>query len=249
MLEIIDHGDIREIRLSRPPANAINPQLAESLDQALTDASTSAGAVVVSGSPGMFSAGLDVPELMGLDRGQFSTYWEGFINMLKNIALMPVPIVFAMTGHAPAGGIVLALFGDYRIMPRGPFKTGLNETQIGLVAPPVAQQALIRNIGPKMAERILVAGEIMTAERALAIGLVDELAEDPAAVVSRAIEWCEQHLSLPREAMLTTRNYMRADLHAIFEDSRQFAIEEFVELWFQESTQNALGAMLRRIGK
>ncbi len=249
MLDIIDHGKVREIRLSRPPANAINNELTESLGVALAEASVSADAVVISGKSGMFSAGLDVPELIQLDRDRFSRYWQGFLGMLENIAYMPVPTVFALTGHAPAGGIVMALFGDYRIMPSGGFKTGLNEVQVGLVAPPVAHKALVRLIGAHAAEKILVAGEMMDSERAYAIGLVDELADDPDAVVARAIEWCNEHLALPRQAMLTTRAMVRADLHAIFTDSSEFGVEKFVDIWFQESTQSTLRALVERLTK
>jgi enoyl-CoA hydratase/carnithine racemase len=249
MLEIIDHGRIREIRLNRPPANAINNEMARSMGEALVGAAGNADAVIISGRPGMFSAGLDVPELLTLNRQEFGDYWRGFLNNLKNIALMPVPIVFALTGHAPAGGIVMALFGDYRIMPGGGFKTGLNEVQIGLVAPPEAIQALVRLIGPRHAERILVAGEMMASERALEIGLVDELVEDPATVIPRAIEWCEQHLALPGPAMLKTRALMRADLHAIFDGDNDAVVEEFVDLWFRDSTQRDLKKMVARLGK
>jgi enoyl-CoA hydratase/carnithine racemase len=249
MLEIIDHGRIREIRLNRPPANAINNEMAQSMGEALIGAAENADAVIVSGRPGMFSAGLDVPELLTLNRQEFGDYWRGFLTNLKNIALMPVPIVFALTGHAPAGGIVMALFGDYRIMPGGGFKTGLNEVQIGLVAPPEAIQALVRLIGPRHAERILVAGEMMASERALEIGLVDELVEDPAAVIPRAIEWCERHLALPGPAMLKTRALMRADLHAIFDYDNNAVVEEFLDLWFRDSTQRDLKKMVARLGK
>lgn len=249
MLDVIDHGRIREIRLNRPPANALNKELAQAFGEALISASENADAVIISGRPGMFSAGLDVPELLSLDREAFTSYWRGFLRNLKNIAMMPVPIVFAMTGHAPAGGIVMAIFGDYRIMPKGGFKTGLNEVQIGLVAPPEAQLALVRQIGVHKAEQILVSGEMMDSERALEIGLVDELAEDPEAVVQSAIKWCERHLALPRPAMLKTRAMMRSDLHAIFDADNDLVIEDFVNLWFQESTQKTLQGMVARLKK
>ncbi len=249
MLDITDHGDIREIRLNRPPANAINPDLTEALSEALLAAADNAGAVVVSGRPGMFSAGLDVPELMGLNREQFADYWHSFMTLLRNIARMPVPTVFAMTGHAPAGGIVMAIFADYRIMPRGTFKTGLNEAQVGLVAPVAAHRAVVRLTGPRLAERILVAGEMMSAERAQEIGLIDEVADDPEAVVARAIEWCEQHLALPRQAMLETRAMARADLHRIVEDASADRVETFTEGWFREEAQRTLGALIARLAK
>lgn len=247
MLQITDHGNVREISLNRPPANALSPELVEMLIEALDEAGEQARAVVVSGLPGMFSAGLDIPLLIQMERDDLSTFWFRFLYLLKTIANMPVPIVFAMTGHAPAGGIVMGIFGDYRIMPRGEYKTGMNEVQVGLAVPLPVHQALVRVIGQHAAERTLVAGEIMTSEKALEIGMVDELADDPAAVIARAIEWCESHIALPRAAMLASRKMARADLHEHFDNSSQMGVETFVDLWFSESTQQALKALVDRL--
>jgi len=249
MIESIDHGDICELKLLRPPANALNPELVEAFTRALVEAPHQASAVIVSGLPGMFCAGLDLPELIHYDRETVSRFWQSFLRLLKTIAHMPVPTVFALTGHAPAGGIVLALYGDYRIMPRGSFKTGLNEVQVGLVVPCVIHQALVRAIGARAAERILVAGEIMNSERALEIGLVNELVDTPEETVHRALEWCQQHLELPRQAMLTTRAMTRADLHALFSDSSELGVERFVEIWFSNSTRDTLEAVVSRLQK
>jgi len=247
MLQTIDHGNVREIQLNRPPANALSPELVEMLIETLGDAGKEARAVVVSGLPGMFSAGLDIPLLIQMDRDDMSTFWFRFLYLLKTIANMPVPTAFAMTGHAPAGGIVMAIFGDYRIMPRGEFKTGMNEVQVGLAVPFPVYQALVRTTGRHAAERILVAGEIMTSEKALEIGMIDELADDPAAVVARAIEWCESHLALPQAAMLASRKMARTDLHEHFDNSSHMGVEMFVDLWFSDSTQDALKALLGRL--
>jgi len=249
MLETIDHGNVREIKLARPPANALSAELVELLTRSLLEAGEQAGAVVVSGLPGMFSAGLDVPQLLQFDRVEMSRFWQLFLDMLKTIAHMPVPTAFAMTGHAPAGGIVMALFGDYRIMPRGGFKTGLNEVQVGLVVSAPIHKALARAVGAHTAERILVAGEMMESERAKDIGLVDELVDDPGSAVSRAIEWCEQHLALPRPAMLTTRQMARADLHGFFDDKSALEVEKFVEIWYSDSTRATLTALVERLTK
>lgn len=249
MLEILEHGNVHEIRINRPPANALTPDLVEEMIEALNEAAAKAGAVVVSGLPGMFSAGLDVPHLMQLERPELAKFWQRFQDMLKTFATLPVPLAFAMTGHAPAGGIVMALFGDYRVMPRGGYKTGLNEVQVGLVVPPPVHQALVRAVGPHTAERILVAGEMMSSERALEIGLVDELTEDPAATVAQAIEWCEEHLALPQPALLATREMARADLHGVFDPANNPGVDRFVDTWFSESTQIALKAMLERLAR
>jgi enoyl-CoA hydratase/carnithine racemase len=169
------------------------------------------------------------------------------MDMLKTIATLPVPTAFAMTGHAPAGGLVMALFGDYRVMPRGGYKTGLNEVQVGLVVPPPIQRALVRTVGPHTAERMLVSGELMPSEKAHDIGLVDELAEDPADTVACAIGWCQQHLGLPQAALLQTREMARADLHGFFDNVDELGLEMFVDIWFSDSARAALKALLERL--
>ena len=247
MLEIIDHGEIREVNLARPPANALNQELILKLTQSLKEAGESASAVVVSGRSGLFSGGLDIPEMIEYDRDQVSRFWQSFLELTKTIAHMPVPTAFAMNGHAPAGGIVMALFADYRIMPRDGFKTGLNEVQVGLVVSPAIHGALVRTVGAHTAERMLVAGEMMSSEKAHAIGLVDELVDQPDDTVARAIAWCEQHVALPSLAMLTTRAMARADLHALFSDSSQMGVEKFVNIWFSESTRKTLQGLVDRL--
>jgi enoyl-CoA hydratase/carnithine racemase len=247
MLEIFDHGEIREIRLARPPANAFNPELTDALCEAFDAAGREANAVVVSGRAGMFSAGLDVPELMALDRSQMTRFWHRFLQMLHRIASLPVPVAFALTGHAPAGGIVMALFGDYRIMVRGPYKTGFNEAQVGLVVPPQVHLALARLLGAHTAERIVVAGEIMDARRALEIGLVDELADDPEQVLQQALDWCRRLLALPRAAMSLSRAMARADLHRVFEGD--YDVARFTDVWFEETTQQTLRALVERLAQ
>jgi 3,2-trans-enoyl-CoA isomerase len=247
MLKISDHGAVRQIRLARPPANAINHELTLALTAALAEAEQAADAVVVSGAPGMFSAGLDVPELLALQHDEMFRVWQDFTGLLGRIACMRVPIVFALTGHAPAGGIVLAVFGDYRIMSRGSFKTGVNEVQVGLVVPPQVYRALVRLVGPRQAERITVAGELLEAQQALDIGLVDELADDPDDVVARSIAWCERHLALPRHAMSLSREMARADVRSWFDESRDLQVGRFVDIWFETETQNTLRALVERL--
>jgi 3,2-trans-enoyl-CoA isomerase len=249
MLKLSDHGRVREIQIDRPPANALNPELVMQLRNELNEAATSADAVVVSGRSGMFSAGLDIPELLNLDHDGIKQFWKSFVDLLGTIAKMPIPTVFALTGHAPAGGIVLSMYADYRIMSGGKFKTGLNEVQVGLVVSPVIKNALARLIGPHQAERILVPGTIFSADHALQLGLVDELSEDPESTVTRAVEWCHHIVSLPRDAMLLTRELAREDLVGYFDDERDYHLETFADLWFSDLTQRTLNDMVARLKK
>jgi len=249
MLEITDHGPVREIRLNRPPVNAFNPDLVALLTEQLNSAGDAADAVVVSGRAGMFSAGLDIPSLLQLDRAGIRQFWLAFLELLHTVAKMPVPTAFALTGHAPAGGIVLSMFGDYRIMCAGNYKTGLNEVQVGLVVSPVIKNALVRLTGPHPAEKILIPGTMLSPDQALDIGLVDELEESPESTVSRAIAWCEHLLTLPRNAMLFTRQLAREDLNGYFAVVSEYRVDTFVDLWFSDMTQTSLRALVERLQK
>ncbi len=248
MLERIDHADgIVELRLDRPPVNALNPALVKRLDDAIAEAAAAdARAVVLSGKPGLFSAGLDVPELLELDESGMAEFWQAFFGLLERIARCEIPVVTALTGHSPAGGTVIALFADYRVQAEGDFRLGLNEVQVGLVVPPVIHRALVRLIGPYPAERHLVAGEMIPAAEALEVGLVDELvAADQ--VVERAVGWCRNLLQLPGHAMHGTRRLCRADLAALFDDGDALDISSFVEGWFAEPTQATLRLLVERL--
>lgn len=247
MLEIRDHGPIRELNLARPPANALSPDLIDALHAAVTAApDEGAEALVVSGAPGMFSAGLDVPHLLTLDREGVSEAWRGFLALLGTLARCPVPIAGALTGHSPAGGAVISLFFDYRVMAEGQFKIGFNEVQVGIALPPIFQRAVARLVGPRHAMRIGMGGLMIDAVEARAIELVDELVPVDE-VVPRAVDWCRSILALPRNAMLTTRGYARRDLVEDFAEITEADFDALVERWHSDETQAALRAMVARL--
>jgi Delta3-Delta2-enoyl-CoA isomerase len=247
MLDIIQHEDIRELRLARPPVNALNPALVKRLREAVEAApGEGARALLLSGAPGLFSAGLDVPALMQMDRDAFRVFWRDFFGLCAALARSPIPVVAAITGHSPAGGAVLAIMCDYRIMARGAFKIGLNEVQVGLSVPECIQAALRRLVGTYRAERLMVAGEMLDAEQADALGLVDELV-DGDLVVPRAVIWLGELLKFPPQAMSATRKLARADLADIFADPSSLPVEEFLDGWFAPEAQRVLGALVARL--
>lgn len=247
MLERLNHAEILEVRLARPPVNALSPELIAALRQTVTDAPASgARALVISAGPGLFSAGLDVPALLKLDRAGMLAMWQDFFGLLAAIACSPIPTVAAITGHSPAGGTVVALNCDYRVMADGAYKLGLNETQVGLALPRAILASLQRLLGPHRAERHVVAGNMIDSAAALAVGLVDELVA-PDQVIPRALEWCRFHLGLPARAMRINRASARADLRAIYSDPEQMQVEEFIDGWFHPETQAVLQALVAKL--
>lgn len=247
MLKIIKHGDIREIRLARPPVNAINLEFANALTQSIRQAATECRAVVISGQEGLFSAGLDVVELMQLDRDGMHEFWDAFFELLETVACSPIPVAAAITGHSPAGGAVICLMCDYRVMSQGDYKIGLNETRVGLIIPPVLQNAMARLTGPRVAEQMLVAGAMIDSQQAFSVGFVDALEEGYDATVGHAVKWCENLLSLPQHSMLGNRAIARAHFKQEFAGYSGEGVAAFVDTWFSDETQAVMKTLIAQL--
>ena len=249
MLSTLEHDSVQELRLIRPPANALSCELIVALREAI-EAAAAGGrrALVLSGAPGRFSGGLDVPLLLSYDRAKIATLWRELYALLHALAVSPIPIAAAITGHAPAGGTVLALFCDYRFMADGDFKLGLNEVQVGIPLPPLILAALRRLVGPRQAERLGVGGLLLSPDEARAVGLVDEVI--PAdEVVDHAIRWCQSLLDVPVVAMSSTRRLARADLAACFERDLEAELQQVNAWWWSSETQTTLRGLAARLGK
>lgn len=247
MLNLINHDNIREIQLARPPVNALSLELLRAFRSAIDESvRDGVGGIVLSGSQGLFSAGVDVPALLAMDRVGVLAYWREFFGVCATLACSPVPLVAAITGHSPAGGAVLALFCDYRVMAEGPYRIGLNEVQVGLVVPEAIQLALRRVVGTYRAERLLVSGQMIESSEALACGFVDELTGVDQ-VTTRALHWLGNLLALPSHAMLTTRALARADLAKAYADPDALPLEDFVNAFHHPQTQAVLQQLVARL--
>src|SRR3954468_7755791 len=147
MLETFEHeGNIRELRLARPPVKALNLELLRALGAAV-GAAKNHDALVISGQPGVFTAGLDVRSMLEMNKDAVAQVFIELWRVQRAIATCPVPVVLALTGHSPAGGTVLAIHGDYRVAALGEFRLGLNEVQVGLIPGAVIHGAFRRLVG------------------------------------------------------------------------------------------------------
>lgn len=247
MLNSIEHGEVLEIQMNRPPANALNEEMVDAISSAHANAcAQGAQAIILSGLPGMFSAGLDVPELLQLDRTAINRFWTAFLSLMKSLAGSPVPVVAAITGHSPAGGAVLAVHCDYRVAVAGSFKIGFNEVRVGLPVPRTILLAVERLVGGRWAAQLATQGLLLSPEQAREIGLVDELAE-PDAVVQQALTWARQTISLPLIAMNRTR--LLAKNKFIQELQSADDANVATDYWFSEETQAGMQRLVENLRK
>jgi 3,2-trans-enoyl-CoA isomerase len=246
MLELQDHGPVRELRLASPPVNALNGALVQRLNQELAAAAQQGvRALVLSGQPGLFSAGLDVREVTSSPPEVLRRFINDFFRLQERLARSPIPIVAAITGHCPAGGTVLALYCDHRVMARGAFRIGLNEVQVGLYPGYTIFRAFERLVGKSRTAALLPRGAMLDPEGALAAGLVDELVA-PEAAVSRAVELATELVALPPRAYARTRALVRSDLVRLFDEPEEDVSAVFGADWITGEARQHLAAILAR---
>jgi 3,2-trans-enoyl-CoA isomerase len=235
------------LRMDRPPANALNLDLVTRLNTALADSlEAGARAVVLTGRPGMFSGGLDVPELMPLGRPEVEAFWRAFFELNRALATCPVPVIAALSGHAPAGGAILALHCDFRVAAAGNFRMGLNEVQVGLPVPPTILVALRQLVGPRQARALAIRGALVPVAEALALGMVDEVVQADE-LLARAAGIARELLELPPVAMNTTRLNAKAELldALVQADDARMA----TDWWFSPETRAGMERLVARLRK
>jgi len=247
MIEIFRHQKVSEIRLQRPPANAINMGLMDALLEAhRKEVKKGAQAIVLSGKEGMFSGGLDVPEMLQMSRNEMTIFWDHFFTLQGTLLGSPIPVVTAITGHAPAGGAVLAMACDYRVAARGDWKIGLNEVNVGLPIPPPILAVLRFVVGDRTASRLAMTGEMLNMEQALSVGMVDELV-DAEQVVERAVEYAQDLCRLPPQAMNTTRLHSKE--HILQYKVTREQVQAATDAWFSDETQTVMQQLAAKLGK
>lgn len=168
------------LTLERPEKlNALDLDTLKALSQALDDIETDASirVLILTGSGKAFSAGGDIAAWGGMEPQEFGHQWVRFGHRLfERLATLRMPVVAALNGHALGGGLELAGCADIRIAERQA-KIGLPETSLGMVPGWSGTQRLVHRFGPQIVRRMVLGGEMFTAEQALTEGIVDAVCE------------------------------------------------------------------------
>ena len=165
------------IHLDDGKANAIQDEFLTQLDTALDacERDPDLAAVVLAGRDGFFSAGLDLKLLPTLSEPEFKKTLEHLCSSSLRLFTFPKPIVAAITGHAIAGGAVLALGADIRVAAEGTYRIGLSEVAIGVPLPSFIVEIARETVPAAGVTPVCLHGTLVPPEEALRVGIVQEI--------------------------------------------------------------------------
>src|SRR5436853_2982185 len=163
-------GEVALIRLENGKSNAIGPSFLDRLESLLGQLGE-ARAAVITGQGSAFSAGLERPALVDLDRVRMRAFGFRFETAMMRVFELPIPLVAAVHGHAVAGGCVLALQADVRIGADREARIGLNEAQLGIGLPAVVVKTLQWQVPGSSLAAIALEGRLFSPREALQVGI------------------------------------------------------------------------------
>lgn len=231
-------GDgISTLTLNRGRVNALNRAVVDQLRALLEtlESDREVRSVVFTGSGKFFSFGFDIPEFLSLTKEQFTDYLVKFCDLYRYLFLYPKPIVAAINGHAIAGGCMLALACDYRVIASERAKISLNEIAFGSSVFAGSVEMLRFWTGSANATHILYSGSLYPAEEAKRLGLVHEVVpEGDYMVVARKAASDLAAKSLP--AFASIKSLLRRSIADEMRRRETESIKEFADIWYSEAT-------------
>ena len=244
MLEWKEDNGIGVLTLSHGKASALDLEFLDAIDSAFRDAEKY-DAVVVTGDGKIFSAGVDLFRLTN----DGSEYVDRFLPSLDRAFLSILrcsrPVVAAVNGHAIAGGCLIALAADRALMATGGGRIGVPELRVGVPFPALAAQILESMAAPAVACRLALSGDTISAEKALELGLIDEVTsvED---LMPRSLAVARDLLSIPRDTFaLTKKRWNEALIARAEEESKTFGAETLA-IWRSPATHQTIRDYLAR---
>ncbi|PRY48958.1 enoyl-CoA hydratase [Geodermatophilus tzadiensis] len=241
MLAIEDRGEVTVLRIEHGRVGALDVELLEALTEAVT---ASDRALVVTGSGSSFSAGVDLRRILDGGRPYTEQLLAALSRTFRAVFDHPRPTVAAVNGHAIAGGCVLALACDLRLLSGG--RVGLTELVVGVPFPTPALEIVRHALGPR-AGQVLLGARTVDGERALSLGLVDELTA-PDELLPRAVAVATELAARSPEAYRLAKTALHRPADAAIEAAGDDAA--VTAGWTSDDTrlriEAALAALARR---
>jgi 3,2-trans-enoyl-CoA isomerase len=240
-LTVTKDNEIVRVALRRGKVNAVNEKVVDELSECFKQLADDPAvkAIIFTGEGKFFTFGFDIPEFLSYPRNDFIRYLTKFTDFYTYLFLYPKPVIAALNGHTIAGGCMLAISCDYRIMVQDKAKIALNEINFGssLFAGSVEMMKLL--IGQRNAETAVYSGGMYSPEEALQLGLIDRIvAHDELEMEARSI--AEEYASKDGAAFKSIKYLLRKTLADDFSRREKNSILEFVDIWYSENTWKQL---------
>jgi Delta3-Delta2-enoyl-CoA isomerase len=244
-VRISRQNGIATVTLARGKVNALNEAVIEELDDTLQvlESEKDVRAIIITGQGKFFSFGFDVQEFMNYAREDFARYLKKFSDLITCLFIFPKPVVAALNGHTIAGGCMMAVACDSRIMVAGKAKISLNEITFGSSVLASTVEMLTNAMGAKNAEYILKTGAMFSAQEAAGLGLVEAVASEadlPEAARARAWELGQKDPA----AFASIKKLFRLPRVENLRRQEADSIREFVDIWYSESTREQLRGII-----
>jgi enoyl-CoA hydratase len=246
MIESERRGGIALLRLAHGKASALDLELLDALDASLAEVEASdAGALVVTGTGSIFSAGVDLFRVLEGKRNYLEKFLPALDRALLRLFTFEKPVVAAINGHAIAGGAIIALACDRRILARGTATFGIPELRVGVAFPPLPLEIVRCALAPRDAQAALLGGKNWSPDECLAHGAVDELCE-PSELLDRAFAVARDLASIPTRSFALTKRFSR--LHALdtLERHAAAAAPRVLDAWSSPEVLDAIRAYVEK---
>ncbi|MBK0383727.1 enoyl-CoA hydratase/isomerase family protein [Pedobacter sp. SD-b] len=244
-LQITTQDHVAIIALDNGSSNTINAEMLAELKKIITsvEADDNMRGVILTGKKGFFSAGLDLITLYDYDEKQIKKFWIDFLDLVKTLTLFKKPMIAAISGHSPAGGCVLSICCDYRVMAEGKYVIGLNEVPVGIIVPDNIFELYAFWIGKAAAYRNLLEGKLMGFEEAKNIGLVD--ATTPIeSLMTVAQKKMANYIQFDAITWQESKLNMRKELNAKVSQDQSATLEKMLKQWWSPSTRSILKTII-----
>jgi enoyl-CoA hydratase len=245
MIERTLHEGILTLRLAHGKASALDVELLDALVRELDEAAAEVRALILTGTGSIFSAGVDLFRLTreGADYVRhFLGKLDGFV---RRLFAFPRPVVAAANGHAIAGGCVIVLACDARLMAQGDGRIGVPELLVGVPFPAAALEVVRFAVPPNQVQSLIYTGRTMPPQDALAAGLLDEVVAS-AQLMARAQEVARQFARIPPEVYRLTKQSLRAESLERIERASELHDRAVLEVWTAAETHTHIREYLQR---
>ncbi|HZY37191.1 MAG TPA: enoyl-CoA hydratase/isomerase family protein [Mucilaginibacter sp.] len=244
-LQLAISDKLAVITLDRGRSNPINVEMIAELTQVIKslEENNDVAGVILAGKENFFSSGVDLIEVYDYDEHKIKQFWVDLLDLQTTLFSFKKPMVAAITGHSPAGGCVLAICCDYRVMAQGKFIIGLNEVPVGIIVPETICDNYAFWIGKRKAYQYLLEGKLLTVDEALRDGLIDEVCESEN-VMEAAERKIRAYMKFNAATWSQSKLNLRGELIARFNADKTAGLEQMLKQWWAPETRQTLQAII-----